>query len=63
MDGRGQRNKVIIYGHGQSLGERALHISLIDPMIDQKNAGIESFFGVKIRKNPCVKGPFFRVSQ
>ena len=25
----------------------ALHLSLIDPMIDQKNAGIGYFFGVK----------------
>ena len=36
-------------------GGGALLISLIDPMIDQKNAGIGSFFGVENRKIPAFR--------
>ena len=37
----------------------ALLISLIDPMIDQKNAGIGSFFGVENRKIPAFRVFFY----
>ena len=41
-------------------GGGALLISLIDPMIDQKNAGIGSFFGVENRKIPAFRVLFLR---
>ena len=41
-------NKKSIRRHHEfKMGGGALHLSLIDPMIDQKNAGIGYFFGVK----------------